>query len=244
MVMKEPRATVRIVFGQQWSSLAQRKTIYQAVDTHTIHCWFWFFQGIFWQKNKYRIKPALSFNSANLCSKELRLWLHPIRLNSTNEIFSACGAALHRLMFVKPKTQFSIREEATVQTTDRAELLSDGDMMKHRATLTHTLHSLMLREQCRPTVQYLWKTRRKQLTLTRVQWFENNAIIRSLWIDPRHTRMRKWGLAGRLWHCLGMPHGKMVFGTRSNPTTNMLCTQILIRHIRCFEEDNKLVKRM
>ncbi len=127
------------VFNSFWT---QRNI--SGFDTHTqyltvgsIDCRIWSFHGISWQKEKYRILPVLSFNLANMSSKELHLWLHPIRLNSTNEIFSSCGAALHQLMFVKPKLQLSISAEATVQTTDQTELLSDGDMMKHRATLTH-----------------------------------------------------------------------------------------------------------
>ncbi len=38
-----------IVFGQQWSSMAQRRKM--DMDTHTlvgyIHCWFWPFYGIY-----------------------------------------------------------------------------------------------------------------------------------------------------------------------------------------------------
>lgn len=33
----------------------------------------------------------------------------------------------------------------------------------------------------------------------------------------RHTRMRKWGLAGRLWHCKITPPGKVEFGTEGKP---------------------------
>ena len=79
-----------------------------------------------------------------------------------------------------------------MQTPDQSERLSDGgghdetpsNTNTHTHTNTHTVGTML--------TQYLQrKSRGKQLKLTRVQWFQNNAIIRSVWIDLGHTRMRK-----------------------------------------------------
>lgn len=171
-----------------------------------------------------------------LSSERGLLWLRPVRINSTNESVSCLhrsSASLHVCVTKTPKFSISAKERS-----ERAPSRQRHDETPSNTTHTHTRG---VREQCRPTARYLWETRRMRLTLTRVQWLQNNAKTQSLTAGTQEWGNEAWLSAYDT--ALARPVENWYLAHRASQLLACLCAQTPCRHTHTQVEGLKSIRK-
>lgn len=162
-----------------------------------------------------------------LSSERVLLWLRPVRINSTNDSVSCLhrsSASLHVCVTKTPKFSISAKERSE-RAPSRQRHDETSSNTRHTHTRTHTRGEGTMQAYCSVPVGNQENAAHADPGSLTPEQCQNTVS------DRRHTGMRKRGLAQRLWHCLGTPRGKLVFGTQGKPATSMLvCTNTADTH--------------